>query len=168
MQDCRTLEVDQNGTTIFPPKRPSARGSSIRTIPLKSSPSSMLMRTVESGLRATRATFLRFSNERVRDLLLQRVHHAVSFRLPVSCHSLPLQLLVLPRYPPLERHPRAEEKLSSLFFRQLSEPQTRYSLDQIKDGHPISYWTNDRISIWSEENVPLAIDCPAQVAEAVV
>jgi len=76
VEDCRTLEVDENCSTIcsFSFSQYLSREEDRR----EDSPSSTEIRTVESGERATLEIFLRFSNANVRDLLLEVLRMVIS------------------------------------------------------------------------------------------
>lgn len=71
VQHSGALKVDENGSPICAKRKNHEISSRSRKLGRDNTPSSMLMRVLASGLRATRAMFLRFSNERVRDLLLE-------------------------------------------------------------------------------------------------
>ena len=42
-----------------------------------------------------------------------------------------------------------------------------YSLDKVENCHPIANGAQDRISIGCENNVPLLVNCPAQIRKLV-
>jgi hypothetical protein len=86
-------------------------------------PSSTDISKFESGLRAITAIFLRFSNGKVYDLLLQR------------------------RNKPINHQHKPKPGL----------------LYEIENRDAVSHWTKQRVSIWSENDIPLTVNRAAYV-----
>lgn len=128
-------------------------------------PSSILIKTVASGDKATRATFFRFSNDNVLDLLLLD-RKRVSGVSPLLARASSFFSSSIRHLPSSMTTPVPSQR-ASIDGAEAKDVlrKAMNSLDEIKDGDSIPNWTNDRVPIWCEENVTLTVNGSTQVGK---